>query len=160
MLLSAFLALALTSSPMPAENYGSWIAPEIADEITTCSINEEYREYLDFNGDGNLNIADAVGVQRRYQDNITYGNELTLDAETVYAIAVENYSEELIYWEIDRIDGELTRQYELTVSEITQAEIYLEFEEYSECVKVEDNPFTETISIIAEEAESYDENMV
>ena len=159
MTVGIFIAMAMTSSPTPAPNYFAEISPAIVAEIQDCVINEEYRSHIDFNGDGELTIADAVGVQRRYQDNITYGNEITLDAETVYAIAEENYPDELIYWEIDRIDGELTRQYELTAAEVTQAEIYLEFEAYSECVKVEVNPFTETISVI-EEAESYDENMV
>ena len=60
----------------------------------------------------------------------------------------ENYSEACIYWEIDRVDGNLTRQYELTASEIMQAEIYIEFENGSECVMVEVNPFTESITVI------------
>ena len=143
-----FLALALTSSPMPADNYYSWISPEIADEITELVISGEYREYLDFNGDGILSIADVVGVRKRYQDNCRYGNELTLDSETVNAIVLENYSESPIYWEIDRVNGQLCRQYELTVSEVSSAEIYLEFENFSETVKVEINPFTETITVI------------
>ena len=143
-----FLALALTSSPMPAENYYSWISPDIADEITELVISGEYREYLDFNGDGILSMADVVGVRKRYQDNCRYGNELTMDSETVNAIVLENYSESPIYWEIDRVNGQLCRQYELTVNEVTNAELYLEFEEFSETVKVEINPFTETITVI------------
>ena len=143
-----FVAIALTSSPMPADNYYSWISPEIADEIQELVISGEYREYLDFNGDGKLSMADVVGVRKRYQDNCRYGNELTLDSETVNAIVLENYSESPIYWEIDRVNGQLCRQYELTVSEVSSAEIYLEFEDYSETVKVEINPFTETITVI------------
>lgn len=143
-----FVAIALTSSPMPADNYYSWISPEIADEIQELVISGEYREYLDFNGDGKLSMADVVGVRKRYQDNCRYGNELTLDSETVDAIVVENYSESPIYWEIDRINGQLCRQYELTVDDIATAEIYLEFEDFSETVKVEINPFTETITVI------------
>lgn len=143
-----FVAIALTSSPMPADNYYSWINPEIADEIQELVISGEYREYLDFNGDGKLSMADVVGVRKRYQDNCRYGNELTLDSETVDAIVVENYSESPIYWEIDRINGQLCRQYELTVDDIATAEIYLEFEDFSENVKVEINPFTETITVI------------
>lgn len=143
-----FLALALTSSPMPSGNYYASVSPDIADEIQELVIREEYREYLDFNGDGKLSMADVVGVRKRYQDNCRYGNELTLDSETVDAIVVENYSESLIYWEIDRVNGQLCRQYELTVSEVTGAEIYLEFEDFSETVKVEINPFTETITVI------------
>ena len=143
-----FTALALTTSPIPSENYYASVSPEIALEIQELVIDGEYRAYLDFNGDGVLNMADVVGVSKRYQDNITFGNEITLDRDVVYSIAEENYSEELIYWEIDRINNELTRQYELTASEIMTAEIYLEFEDFSECVLVEVNPFTETISVI------------
>ena len=146
--MSIFLAIALTSSPMPAENYYSSTSPEVAAEIMEVVINGEYREYLDFNGDGNLNIADVVGVSKRYSDNCKYGNEITLTSDTVYDIATENYSDELIYWEIDRVNGNLTRQYELVASEIMTAEIYMEFETYSECVTVEVNPFTETITVI------------
>ena len=147
-IMGIFLALALTSSPIPAENYYSWISPEIADEIQELVISGEYREYLDFNGDGKLSMADVVGVRKRYQDNCRYGNELTLDSETVDAIVLENYSESPIYWEIDRVNGQLCRQYELTVDDIATAEIYLEFSGFSECVTVELNPYTETISVI------------
>lgn len=143
-----FTALALTTSPMPKENYYASISPEIAMEIQELVIDGEYRAYLDFNGDGVLNMADVVGVSKRYQDNITFGNEITLDRDVVDSIVSENYTSECIYWEIDRINNELTRQYELTASEIMTAEIYLEFESYSECVMVEVNPFTETITVI------------
>lgn len=141
-----FVALALTN-PQPAENYYSWVSPEIADHITECIINREYHSYLDFNGDGELNIADVVGVRKRYQNNVRYGNEITLDREVVDSIVMENYSDEAIYWEIDRVNGKPTRQYELTVSEITTAEIYIEFENNSECVTVELNPFMEMIEV-------------
>ena len=142
-----FMALALTTSPQPAENYHSWVSPEIADIIQECVINREYHSYLDFNGDGELNIADVVGVRKRYQDNCKYGNELILDREVVESIVMENYSDKAIYWEIDRVNGKLTREYELTVNDITTAEIYIEFENYSDCVTVEINPFMETITV-------------
>lgn len=144
-----FAALALTSSPQPAPNYYAEISPAVSAEIQELVLDGQYREYLDFNGDGNLNIADVVGVEKRYQDNCTYGNEITLDRETVQAIAEENYTDDLLYWEIYRADGELTRQYELTAADIMTAEIYLEFEEYSESVTVEINPYTEIITVIS-----------
>lgn len=142
-----FIALALTSSPQPAPNYYAEISPEIAEEMQELVISGEYRAYLDFDGNGVLNIADVVSVKKRYQDNCKYGNEITLDRETVEAIAAENYPDSLIYWEIYRVNGTLCRQYELTASEITEAEIYLEFEECSETVKVELNPYTEIVSV-------------
>lgn len=142
-----FIALALTSSPQPAPIFYAEISPQITAEIQELVIAEEYREYLDFNGDGKLTIADAVGVEKRYSDNINYGNSITLEAETVYSIAEENYPDELVYWELDRINGELCREYSATVDDVTEAEIYLEFENYSDTVKVIIDPFTESVTV-------------
>lgn len=145
--ISIFIVLALTSSPMPSENYGSWISPEIADTIQECVINGEYREYLDFNGDKELNMADVVGVRKRYQDNCRYGNKITLDNEVVYSIVEENYQEELIYWEVDRVNEELCRQHEVVAYDITEVELYVEFENYSDTIIVEINPFEEIVRV-------------
>lgn len=147
-MLSMFIAMAITSSPQPAENYYANISPDVASHIQELVIDGEYREYLDFNGDGQLTIADVVGVEKRYQDNIEYGNEITLDREVVCSIIEENYFEAAIYWEIDNTNGEFTRLYELTVSEVTEANIYIEFETSSENVSVRIDPFTESIKVI------------
>ena len=145
---TAFLALALHSSLMPAPNYYSWYSPEIANHIVDCIINEEYHEHLDFNGDGVLSVADAVGVLRRYYDNIEYGNELTVDGDTVQSIIEENYSVECVQWEIDFVNGEPTRKYELTVNEITTANIYLIFEDdTTDNIEIEINPFEEIVRV-------------
>lgn len=142
-----FIILALKSSPAPASNFYAATSPEVAAEIQEFVISGKYRTHLDFNGDGELNIADVVGVSKRYQDNCERGNEITLDRAAVEDIAAENYPNPLIYWEIDRINGELCRQYELTASKVTEAEIYLEFEDYSDTIKVELNPFTEVVRV-------------
>lgn len=144
-----FLAFALTSSPAPAPNYYSWISPEIADHITECVINGEYHEYLDFNGDGELNIADVVGVRKRYQDNVKYGNEITVDSEVVQAIFDENVMD-VMYWEFDSVDNEITRQYEITADSIITADIYCELTDFStEHITIEINPFEERVSVIS-----------
>lgn len=142
-----FLVMAATASPQPAPNYYASFAPEVAEEMQELVISGEYRAYLDFDGNGVLNIADVVSVKKRYQDNRKHGNEITLDREAVEAIAAENYPDSLIYCEIDRVNGELCRQYELTASEIIEAEIYLEFEDYCDTIKVELNPFTEVVRV-------------
>lgn len=142
-----FLVMAATASPQPAPNYYASFAPEVAEEMQELVISGEYRAYLDFDGNGVLNIADVVSVKKRYQDNRKHGNEITLDREAVEAIAAENYPDSLIYWEVDRVNGELCRQYELTASEIIEAEIYLEFETYCDTVKVELNPYTEVVRV-------------
>lgn len=146
---SIFLAFALTSSPTPAPNYYSWISPEIADHITECVINREYHEYLDFNGDGELNIADVVGVRKRYQDNVKYGNEITVDSEVVQSIFDEN-GMDVMYWEFDSVDGEITRQYEITTDSIITADIYCELTNFTtEHIVVEINPFEEYVGVIS-----------
>jgi hypothetical protein len=149
-ILSIFVAFALTSSPAPAPNYSSWISPEIADCIKTATINGEYYEYLDFNGDGNLNIADAVGVSKRYEDNVKYGNEITIGADTVESIITENYNIDAIYWEFDLINDDVVREYEITTDSIITARIYIEFIDYStDFVTIEINPFEETATVIS-----------
>lgn len=149
-ILSTFVAFALTSSPAPAPNYYSWISPEIAESIKTNVINGEYHEYLDFNGDGDLNIADVVGVSKRYADNVKYGNKITIGAETVEAIVAENYDFEAMYWEFDIVDGDITREYEITTDRIITARIYIELCDYStEFVTIEINPFEEIARVIS-----------
>ena len=145
---TAFICLALHASLNPAPNYYSWFSPEIANNIIECVVNGEYHEHLDFNGDGVLSVADAVGVLRRYYDNIEYGNELTVDSDTVQAIIEENYSVECVQWEIDFVNGEPCRKYELTVNEITTANIYLIFEDdTTDNVEIEINPFEEIVKV-------------
>lgn len=147
---STFVAFALTSSPAPAPNYYSWISPEIAEHIEAYVINGEYHEYLDFNGDGVLNIADAVGVSKRYADNVKYGNEITIDAETVEDIVAENYDVDAMYWEFDMVDGDITREYEITTDRIITARIYIELSDYStDFVTIEINPFEERAIVIS-----------
>lgn len=147
-ILSIFTAFALTSSPAPAPNYYSWISPEISDTILEYVIEGEYHSHLDFNGDGALNIADVVGVRKRYTDNVKYGNEITLDREVVESIIEENYLTNCTYWEIDFVNDIPTRQYELSVTDITNANIYFEFEDSTtDNLKIELNPFEETVIV-------------
>lgn len=156
-MLNAILAVAALA--MPSENYTSWISPEISDMIVDYLIEDREYRHLDFNGDGKMNIADAVGVAKRYADNVAYGNSITLDIETIYDIGWENYSDDqerqdfinnsLMYWEICNVNDEPCREYELTVSEISEAEIYYEFEDYSDSVRVRLNPYEETIQVIS-----------
>lgn len=149
-MLSTLLCLALTvGSPQPADTYYSDMSPETAAHIMECVLNEDSSEkYLDFNGDNVINIADYVGVTKRYQDNITYGNEITVDSEVVETIVEENYSVDAMYWEFDIINGEIEREFEITASEITTARIYIELSDYStEFVEIEINPFTECVRV-------------
>lgn len=147
MLKTLFILFALTSSPTPAPNYCSYVSPAVAEEIMYST---EYQEYLDFNGDGELNTADAVQVSKRYNDNITYGNTITVDSEVIESMINENYSDECIYWEIDFIKDDFCREYEMTVNEITTFHVYVEFEDYCTGFNAETNPFEEKIIIKAD----------
>lgn len=149
MLKTLFMCFSLlVGTPQPAENYHSWISPEISDIIIDYVIKGEYHEHVDFNGDGELTIADAVGVRKRYEDNCQYGNEITVDSKAVETIVKENYLVDAMYWEFDIINGEIEREFEITASEITTARIYIELSDYStEFVEIEINPFTECVRV-------------
>ena len=150
MLTSTLLCFALTvGSPQPADTYYSDMSPETAQHIMECVLNEDNSEkYLDFNGDNVINIADYVGVTKRYQDNCTYGNEITVDSKAVETIVEENYLVDAMYWEFNMINGEIKREFEITASEITTARIYIELSDYStEFVEIEINPFTECVRV-------------
>ena len=66
MLKEIFVAAALVSTPTPAPNYTSWISPDIAEIVTEFVLDGKMYTHLDFNGDGALNIADVVGISKRY----------------------------------------------------------------------------------------------
>lgn len=148
-LTNIFLAFALTTSPAPSANYNSWISPEISAEIVeniTCGNADKM--YLDFNGDNVLNVADAVGVLKRYTDNVNNGNELTIDSETVSAIYAENFTEDMEYFEFYNINGDNCRQYDITVSDVSIVDIWVENEEIGTTIKVKVNPIEEYVEVL------------
>lgn len=148
---SVFCAFALSVStlPNPADNFFSWFSPETAQATLDYAANGEYHPHLDYNGDGVLSVSDAVCIFRRYQENCDYGNEITVDGETVDAIVCENYDVPCIYWEFDFVDGVPCRQYEVTTDKIVTANIYLEFEDFCDNVTIEINPFQEIAKVIS-----------
>lgn len=152
-----FLILALLEgAPEPAPEFRAPISDETAAAmLDTITSGEEAAPdpALDFNGDGALNIADFCGISRRAYINTHEQTAVTVDAETVEAIAAELYPEDIksyFYYEFDHINGELCRAYEATADEITTARIYFEFEDWSTSAAAEINPHTETITIIKE----------
>lgn len=152
-----FLILAaLAGAPEPAPEFRAPISTETAAAmLDTITGSEEAAPdpALDFNGDGALNIADFCGISRRAYINTHEQTAVTVDAETVEAIAAELYPEDVksyFYYEFDHINGELCRAYEATADEITTARIYFEFENWSASHRAEINPKTETITIFKE----------
>ena len=147
MLKELFICCALTSSVAPAPNYYAPVNYEVAHHVKDYVLNDEYYEFLDFNGDGILSIADVVGIQRRYDDNVRYGNELTVDFDCIQAIFDEN-GIDCMYWEIDMIEQDVCREYEITVDRITVIDVYYETADFeSGNIIVEVNPYEESIEV-------------
>lgn len=153
-----FLILAaLAGAPQPAPEFRAPISAETAAAMLDTIINGDPEAApdpaLDFNGDSALNVADFCGISRRAYINDHEQTAVTVDAETVEAIAAELYPEaaqSYFYYEFDMINGDLCRAYETTADEITTARIYFEFEDWSTSAAAEINPHTETITIFRE----------
>lgn len=147
---------ALAGAPEPAPDFRAPISTDTAAAmLDTITSSEEAAPdpALDFNGDNVVNIADFCGISRRAYINTHEQTAVTVDAETVEAIAAELYPEDVqsyFYYEFDMINGKLCREYEATADEITTARIYFEFEDWSTSHRAEINPKTETITIFKE----------
>lgn len=91
-------------SARPSNGYESWYGEEIKDNIINDILNGENNLYLDYNADGKENIADAVGVWKRYEDNVRNMNEYTFGESEALDIALENVpldTYDYFYYEID-----------------------------------------------------------
>ena len=126
--------------------YNSWYSPKIADTIMQDAAKHEYHAYLDYNGDGTEDVLDAISVLKRYYSNIENGNTITFDKDVMDRIAEEN-GIDYIYYEIDFIDDEATREYEYTADKVERIHIYYETEDIADGFYVVLNPFEETISV-------------
>lgn len=135
----------LAGTPQPADNYYSDVSPDTAEIVLNYVMDGEYHEFLDFNGDGELNIADVVGIRKRYEDNCKYGNKITVDSEVINMIYEENFREAALDTVI-RYKGKTYK--ELTVSKITTAEVWYTFADCEEGVRIKINPYTESIRVI------------
>ena len=111
----------MTALLIAAATYYAAISPEVSTEIKELAIKGEYREYLDYNGDGKLTIADAVGVERQYNYNVEHGNTVIFDREDVQEIIAENYADVPIQWEISSINDEPCRLYDVEICEESRA---------------------------------------
>ena len=138
----------MTTLLIAAATYYAAISPEVSAEIQELAIKGEYREYLDYNGDGVLTIADAVGVERKYQHNVSDGNTVVFDREDVAEIVAENYADTAIQWEICGINDEPCRAYDVEICEVTRLTIALDFAEYGETLEIQVNPYTESLDYV------------
>ena len=140
-MLKTLLVAALTTS-----TFYSWYSPEIASNIMEDVARGESHAYLDYDGDGEETILDAIGVLKRYYSNIENGNTITFSADDMERIAEEN-GFDFIYWEIDFIDGTACRKYEYEADTITTIHIYYEDEDTCNGFYVELNPYEEIYTI-------------
>ena len=140
----------MTALLIAAATYYAAISPDVSAEIRELAIKGEYREYLDYNGDGKLTIADSVGVERKYQYNVSNGNTVVFDREDVQSIIAENYVNSPVEWEISSINDEPCRAYDVEICEVTRLTVALDFAEYGETLEIQVNPYTESLDYVRE----------
>lgn len=149
--MKTFVALALlVSIPNPVSTFHSWFSPEVAKETANLAVNGEYREYLDYNGDGVINVFDTMRIMQRYANNVEFGNEITFDSDVANSIIEENFNN-VIYWEIDFLNEEPCRMYEYAASEADRIHLYVEIDNGEEIVTdgvwIDINPIEETFCV-------------
>lgn len=133
--------------PNPADSYYSWVSEDVANEIGFYLSCDMSPLFLDYNGDGFLTVSDAVCVYRRYLDNIEFGNELTVDEDTAFEIACENYDSQPVSWFFD-VRG--LKSHTVTVQSVTDAVLHLEFDDGSEAdVILQIDPFQEMCFVVS-----------
>lgn len=128
-------------------NYYCHYSLEISHEIMTAAANDEYYIHLDYNGDNKLTCSDAVLVAKRYNDNLKNGNTIQFNSTIVNEIVSENYAEELIYYEIYKVNSGNCRFYDIAITDISDISVYVEFENYSDTIEINIDPFQELIQV-------------
>lgn len=117
-------------------------SPATAETIMGHVVNQTYDARYDFDGDGVESVLDAVGVLKQYHENVTNGQTITLDTDIVERLLSEQTDVDVIYWEIDFIEGVPCRKYECTATENTRLHIYYETEEECSGFEVVVEPFS------------------
>lgn len=137
----------LTSFINPVPNFRASINSNTTAQIKQSIADGLYDRSLDYNGDGKLTLKDAFYVKRRYQNNLTNGNQITVSNETAMAIIEEKYDTP-IDWEFCKVNNQIVRAYEITTNKIIPATIRAEFEDFSvKYIEIEINPFEETVYV-------------
>lgn len=134
---------ALIGAPNPHPNYGN--LPTTEDTITDvmeCVLDDTYKFHMDFNADFKLNLADVVSISKRKAEVEQY-NEVKLESKLIDELFEVN-SIIPTYWEIDKIDDDVVRQYEVTTDKEITVDIYFELENGNGNVTLTINPNTET----------------
>ena len=117
-LASTFIAFSLlVNAPNPTPNFGvsTGISPQTVNKIAEAVLNNEYYFHLDFNGDLELDLADVVSVQKRYESNKNY-NCLTVDSELIEEL-FETNEVDVTNWSFEGTDSDYV---EVDVNSIVQ----------------------------------------
>jgi hypothetical protein len=134
--------LILTGIISLASTFSMGFSPATAETIMSHAVNQTYDACYDLDGDGVESVLDAVGVLKQYHENVTNGQTITLDADIVERLLSEQTDVDVIYWEIDFIEGVPCRKYECTATEDTRLHIYYETEEECSGFEVVVEPFS------------------
>ena len=128
------------------------VSPTSAAVVMGTAANHEYREYMDYNGDGVLSTIDAVSIMREYEYNSTYGNTMTYGENDVLAVVEENLNPseycDYFYYEIDSVNGEVCRRYSYDCSKYTELHVYCEVNDTVFQYTVSIDPITETTTVL------------
>lgn len=149
-----FATTAMVASPIvsanpyvPSSNYWSWYSPEISEHVCEAIINEQYFPNLDFNGNGVLDILDAILITKRYYWNLENEHFFEVKDEIIYETVTENFGDP-IYYEIDIINDEIGAWHTISLSDYSQIHVYYEFEESTGGFWLDIDPYEEKISFI------------
>jgi hypothetical protein len=128
------------------------VSPASASAVMETVAAGEYREYMDYNGDGELSVMDAIGIMREYDYNSTYGNTMAYGESDVWDVVTENLNPaeygDYFYYEIDFIDGSACRKYEISTDCYTVAHVYCEVNDTTFQYTVGIDPITETATVL------------
>lgn len=127
---SAVVALACAVSLVPAPTFGSWVSPETADTCLSYVVSGDYYEYMDFDGNGVLDVLDAVQIYKAYTLNLENSVPYTFGESDVLDVVTENLNpseySDYFYYEIDFVDGCPCREYEITTDSNITVHVYCE----------------------------------
>lgn len=148
----AMIMTAMAMMSAPSNTFNSWFSPETATSCLEMAVNNEYTPCLDYNGDGVLSTVDAIAINKRYHLNCENGNSMTFGESEVMRVVEENLNpsdySDYFYYEIDFIENESCREYEIEVNDTINIHVYCEVNDsifqFTACI----NPFEESITVI------------
>lgn len=145
-------ALACAISLVPASFFTSPITPETADSCLSCAVSEVYNEEMDFDGNGILDVMDAVKIYKAYTLTLNNSYEYTFGEKDVIAIIEKSVDSDMysnyFYYEIDFVDGCPCRKYEVTTTSNIEIHVYCELNDDVYQFTVMVDPTNQLVSVL------------